>query len=328
MYTIKQAAARSGLSVPTVRVWERRYGVVHPERTATRYRLYDDEAIERLIAMRQLVEHDGMRPSQAAERILSPETDIADLVRQAAASTAAAATPPGIGRSPRADEQVEAFVDAAARLDVPTMERILDEAFAAERFESAVEHVVFPALRAVGDRWEQGSLDVAAEHAASETVRRRVARFYDAVASSGATDVIVGLPPGAHHEIGALAFAVAARRRGLDVLYLGADVPLQSWRTAAETSSRPDRGRRRRHRLGCGECRRRHRSPGRSFAGHDGGRGRQAGPRSRRRDRVDAAAGFDRRGGGSGPGVAPAVDYPPDVTTRGSTSATAAPIDR
>ena len=119
------------------------------------------------------------------------------------------------------------------------MERILDEAFAAERFESAVEHVVFPALRAVGDRWEQGSLDVAAEHAASETVRRRVARFYDAVASSGATDVIVGLPPGAHHEIGALAFAVAARRRGLGVLYLGADVPLPSWRTAAETTRAP-----------------------------------------------------------------------------------------
>ena len=42
MYTIKQAAARSGLSVPTVRAWERRYGVVHPERTASGYRLYDD----------------------------------------------------------------------------------------------------------------------------------------------------------------------------------------------------------------------------------------------------------------------------------------------
>jgi methanogenic corrinoid protein MtbC1 len=117
------------------------------------------------------------------------------------------------------------------------MERILDEAFAAERFEGAVDHVVFPALRAIGDDWSDGAVDVAMEHAASETIRRRIARFYDAVASAtGTPDLIVGLPPGGHHEIGALVFAIAARRRGLDVLYLGADVPLDSWRVAVEAT--------------------------------------------------------------------------------------------
>ncbi len=99
--------------------------------------------------------------------------------------------------------------------------------------------MVFPALRAVGDAWADGSIDVAMEHAASETVRRRLARFYHSVASDGAPDVIVGLPPGGYHEIGALAFAVAARRHGVDVLYLGADVPLASWVTAVETSLAP-----------------------------------------------------------------------------------------
>ena len=129
------------------------------------------------------------------------------------------------------------FVAAARALDVGAMERILDEAFAAERFEGAVDHVVFPALRAVGDGWSDGSVDVAMEHAASETIRRRLARFYDAAASAtGIPDLIVGLPPGGHHEIGALVFAIAARRRGLDVLYLGADVPLESWRVAVEAT--------------------------------------------------------------------------------------------
>jgi methanogenic corrinoid protein MtbC1 len=78
------------------------------------------------------------------------------------------------------------------------------------------------------------------EHAASETVRRRLARFFDAAGrGAGLPQVIVGLPPGAHHEIGALAFAVAARRGGLEVLYLGADVPLESWLTAASTTTAP-----------------------------------------------------------------------------------------
>ena len=56
MYTIKQAAARSGVGIPLLRAWERRYGIVHPVRTASRYRLYDDESIARLRAMRRLVE--------------------------------------------------------------------------------------------------------------------------------------------------------------------------------------------------------------------------------------------------------------------------------
>ena len=52
MYTIKQAAIRSGLTIPTIRAWERRYGVVLPERTKSGYRLYDDDALDRLLAMR------------------------------------------------------------------------------------------------------------------------------------------------------------------------------------------------------------------------------------------------------------------------------------
>lgn len=239
MYTIKQAAARSGLSVPTVRVWERRYGVVHPERTPSGYRLYDEAAIARLIAMRHLVEVEGIRPSQAADEILANGADVAGLVDAARARSASSPRlgAPATPRADRASEAVVAFVAAARALDVGEMERILDEAFAGERFEGAVDHVVFPALRSIGDDWSDGAVDVAMEHAASETIRRRLARFYDAVASStGVPDLIIGLPPGGHHEIGALAFAIAARRRGLDVLYLGADVPLDSWRVAVEAT--------------------------------------------------------------------------------------------
>lgn len=239
MYTIKQAAARSGLTVPTVRVWERRYGVVHPERTPTGYRLYDDAAIARLIAMRHLVEVQGIRPSQAADQVLAAGADIARLV-QAARAASGPVPPGGAPATPpvdRAREAVEEFVAAARSLDAGAMERVLDEAFAAERFEGAVDHVVFPALRSIGDGWSDGSIDVAMEHAASETIRRRLAGFYDSIASAtGTPDVIVGLPPGAHHEIGTLVFAVAARRRGLDVLYLGADVPLESWQVAVEAT--------------------------------------------------------------------------------------------
>ena len=254
MFTIKQAAARTGLSVPIIRVWERRYGVVQPSRTAAGYRLYDDESIARLVAMRRLVAEEGWKPSQAARRVLEPGTDLRASGGRPVDSDPGAATPGssradpsgssmGLGTNVRNGDReaslVHAFLSAARELDVPAMERILDETFASHRFELAIEGLVSPALRAIGIAWAQDEIDVGAEHAASETIRRRLARFYDAAGlGDRVPQVIVGLPPDGRHEIGAFAFAVAARRAGLDVLYLGANVPLVSWlRTVRETAA-------------------------------------------------------------------------------------------
>jgi methanogenic corrinoid protein MtbC1 len=238
MYTIKQAAARTGLNVPTIRAWERRYGVVSPTRTAAGYRLYDDAAIARLQAMRRLIDGEGWRPSQAAERVLAAGDDLAELGRAEEPGPPTTAAPDDERFDP-ATEIVPRFVAAARHLDVPGMEALLDDAFAGRRFERAMRDIVFPALRAVGDGWATGEIDVAAEHAASETVRRRLSQLFDAAGRSmWGPSVIVGLPPGSHHEIGAFAFAVAARRAGLGVLYLGANVPLESWlRTVRETGA-------------------------------------------------------------------------------------------
>ena len=245
MYTIKQAAARTGVHVPTIRAWERRYGVVQPARTAAGYRLYDEVAIARLLAMRRLVDDDGWRPSQASQRVLAVGDDLAGLAalgRSPATeagdgANGSALTAESTASQSRTVQSIDAFLDATRDLDLAVMDDVLDGAFASQRFEPAMRDVVFPALRGVGDRWSTGEIDVGAEHVASETVRRRLAQQYEAAGRPrSGPPVLVGLPPGSRHELGAMAFAVAARRAGLDVLYLGADVPLESWlRTARET---------------------------------------------------------------------------------------------
>jgi methanogenic corrinoid protein MtbC1 len=109
----------------------------------------------------------------------------------------------------------------------------VSEAVASVGVDAAVERFVLPAMVAVGRAWAGARLSVAAEHAASGVVMRRLAALYEAASSSASVDCLVGLPPGGRHEIGALAFAVACRRTGLGVIYLGADVPLESWVSAA-----------------------------------------------------------------------------------------------
>lgn len=239
MYTIKQAAARSGVSVATLRAWERRYGVVSPKRTPAGYRLYDDTAMTRLIAMRHLVADEGWQPSQAAGRVLEPGVDLAALVGALPPVDHEVMPPAQFERAESKASIVKAFVTAAKGLDLAAMEQLLDDSFAAQRFETAVEGLVSPAMHAIGEAWVNGVIDVGAEHAASETVRRRLAGFFrSAGVGEGLPEVVIGLPPDGDHDLGAFAVAVAARRAGIRVLYLGANVPQASWlRTTRETGA-------------------------------------------------------------------------------------------
>ena len=128
------------------------------------------------------------------------------------------------------------FVEAAGKLDSDRLEVLLDDMFARGSFERVADEHLMPAVVALGDAWADGRIDVAAEHLASHAVLRRLGAAYQAaghpVAESGA--ILVGLPPGSRHELGALAFAVAARRAGLPILYLGPDLPVDDWVLTAE----------------------------------------------------------------------------------------------
>ena len=85
-------------------------------------------------------------------------------------------------------------------------------------------------------RGRAGDVSVAGEHLASSAAHRRLGQALEAAGSGydGAGRVVVGLPPGSRHELGALAFAVAARRAGLPVVYVGADLPIADWIASAE----------------------------------------------------------------------------------------------
>lgn len=222
MYTIKQASLRSGVPVQLLRAWERRYGVVQPDRSVSGYRLYDDAAIARLRAMRALIA-DGWSAAQAARAVV-----------EAPAPPTAPRDDATTAPSPTGSQ----LVDAAARYDRAGVERALDEMFGRGSFEAVIDDLVLPGAAALGQAWADGRIDVAAEHLASGAVGRRLSALFDGGGLPGSgPQVLVGLPPESRHELGALAFAVALRRLGVDVLFLGSDVPIDSWVAAAETST-------------------------------------------------------------------------------------------
>ena len=221
MYTIKRASQRTGIAVPTIRAWERRYGVVSPIRSSAGYRLYSEDAIERLRRMRHLVTG-GWSASAAAQAVISDQaTDGAEMEPGTRAEGEVARD---------AQELTAELVRAAGSLDARALGRTLDEMFIRGQFEVVAQRLLFPALRALGDAWAAGDVSVAGEHLASQAVLRRVSAAFEAAATDGSGPrIAVGLPPTGRHEIGALAFATVARRAGMNVVYLGPDLPVADW---------------------------------------------------------------------------------------------------
>lgn len=217
MYTIKHAAQQVGITTATLRAWERRYGVISPHRSEGGYRLYGEHDVAVLRSMKHLVDQGWSAALAAAETIR--------LDRERPAPSR------GVPSTPvPSPDLADRMTNAAATLDTADLAATLDEVFALGGFEAAMTDRVFPALEKLGDAWADGRVTVAGEHLASNAVMRRLAVAYEAAAAYGhGPRIALGTAPGTRHEIGLLAFAVAARRHGLDTDYLGTDLPIDDW---------------------------------------------------------------------------------------------------
>jgi DNA-binding transcriptional MerR regulator len=216
VYTVGRTAELTGVSSGTLRKWEQRYGVVVPQRSPGNYRLYDDEAVRRLSVMRSLVDA-GWSAKEAAKHVVHDGTAAESVIPRPAV--------------PATDTAIEDLVECAVDFDVPRIERVLFEAFVDRDVAETIDHWLLPSMVRLGEAWQLGLVTVAGEHFVSAAVHRRLAqRFQSGPAPPpGGPRVVVGLPRGARHELGVLAFALVLRSRGVAVTYLGADLPLEAW---------------------------------------------------------------------------------------------------
>lgn len=225
IYTIRWVASRLGVTPGTLRAWEQRYGIVEPGRTEAGYRVYDEDDLVALTQMARLVA-DGVRPAQAAQQVLSGRSRPVSPVNPSP-------TAPGL-------PDPASLIAASRTFDSAALASALDSAFSAAGFEFVVDGWLTDALRQVGQAWVEGRLDAAQEHFISAGIMRRLGAAFDAAGQPRTgRHVLVGLVPGATHEIASLAFATVLRRAGLRVTYLGPDLPVASWVEAVRVN-RPD----------------------------------------------------------------------------------------
>jgi len=226
-HSIKVVALKTGLSSHVIRVWEKRYGAVKPDRTQTNRRLYSEDEIQRLTLLR-LATTLGHSISNVAKLT---DADLKALVEQdrpdatRALSNQASALS---NESVSAERVTEEAVAAVERLDADALEKILRRASVELGQPALLHHVMVPLIERIGDRWREGSLKVAHEHLATAVIRTflgSVARSY--ALPSTAPGLIVTTPAGQLHELGAILVAAAANHHGWRVTYLGPSLPAE-----------------------------------------------------------------------------------------------------
>jgi methanogenic corrinoid protein MtbC1 len=134
----------------------------------------------------------------------------------------------------------QAWIDACLAFDERRAETILNQAFAYYSPEDVCFDLLQKGLVEIGDGWYQGQVSVQQEHFTSALAMRRLDSLLAATPPpTRAGRILVGCPPGESHTFGPLMVTLLLRRRGWDVLYLGADVPTNRLQATIERTQ-PD----------------------------------------------------------------------------------------
>lgn len=207
---IQQASELLGVPAPTLRSWERRYGLPTTGRSPGGHRRYSPEALHELRLMRDEVGR-GRRAADAARTVR------ALLDREGPVRT-----------------WTEQLLSASRRMDPAGVRAALDGAHADLGVAASIDDVLMPAMRQVGAWWETGRCDVAEEHLTTEAARGWLARRTAlAPAPSDERPVLLACGPRDLHTLGleALALLLADRSRACRVL--GARTPARTLLAAA-----------------------------------------------------------------------------------------------
>lgn len=211
---IGEVSRRTGVAVPTLRAWERRYDLLEPARTDGGHRLYSEADVERVRAMTRLLD-DGWSAAAAAREVHRAPASVTPLRSVATSGPETAAE--------RLIERLELAIDT---FDAQAADTVMDDVFARLDVPRALDEVLLPVLRNVGQGWEDDPRVIAREHFASNTLRPRLQRLLGTGRRGSGRTCLAVTPEGEEHDLGLLAAAVVAVDAGWRVHYLGARVPI------------------------------------------------------------------------------------------------------
>jgi len=213
-YSIKDLEQLTGIKAHTIRIWEKRYHLIEPERTNTNIRYYSDRDLKKLLNV-SILNRNGHKISS----IVGMDIDeINQKILEISES------------SPDTENQIEQLIVAMIELDEMRFERVLTSSVIKLGFDDTVVRILYPFFEKIGLLWQIGTIYPAQEHFVSNLIRQKLIIAIDgqsAIAKSNSKTFLMFLPSNEWHELGLLFYNYLIKKAGYKVVYLGQSVPFE-----------------------------------------------------------------------------------------------------
>ena len=219
-YSIKDLERLSGIKAHTIRIWEKRYGLLKPSRTDTNIRHYSDDDLKRILNVSILNRHGikishiaSMDESELTEKIVIISRDVSDY-----------------------ESLIENLVVSMVDMDNEKFEKLLSRSIMQIGFEDTILKIVYPFLEKIGILWQTGAINPAQEHFITHLIRQKIIVGIDSVIPANHPSpkhFLLFLPEGELHELGLLFYSYLLQKRGHKVTYLGQWVPMADMASAS-----------------------------------------------------------------------------------------------
>lgn len=211
-FTIKDLENLSGIKAHTLRIWEQRYSFLKPERTFTNIRYYSNNELKTILNIALLnkygykVSHiDKMSEAEIREKVLSLNQQEAQQERIV-------------------NELVQHMVD----LNTQAFEETLSSYILARGIERTITQIIFSYMEKIGILWMTNHINPAQEHLVTNIIRQKLIVGIEGISTPLKVNktILLFLPEAEYHEIGLLFMYYLLKSRGIEVIYLGSNVPL------------------------------------------------------------------------------------------------------
>ncbi|WP_298517830.1 MerR family transcriptional regulator [uncultured Kordia sp.] len=215
-FSIKDLENLSGVKAHTIRIWEKRYDLLAPERTDTNIRTYDIKSLQKLLNITLLYKN-GYKISKIAQ---IPEDKIHILVREIA-------TEKNIH-----NQALNSFKLSMLNFDYSLFYNTYNKLLAEKSFREIFYDTFIPLLNELGVLWHTQTINPAHEHFISSLVKQKIIlnteRIQSLEKSNKTKTFVLYLPENEIHEIGLLYLNYELQLKGYHTIYLGQTIPIDS----------------------------------------------------------------------------------------------------
>lgn len=212
-YKIKDLETLTGIKAHTIRIWEKRYGLITPDRTESLIRTYTDDELVLLLNI-SLLNKNGYKISKIASL---KKDEITQKVWE-------------LNTKDSVDSGTDKLILALLRLDESLFKTTLQELIDTLGLEKAFVSYLIPFLDRIGIMWLVGTISVVQEHFISNLVRQKVISEIDKldIPDTKNSPVMLFLPENEWHEISLLFYQFILRKNSVSTIYLGQSLPYDS----------------------------------------------------------------------------------------------------